>query len=36
MGSLEGPWAVSVNANWRLTFSFEGEDAILVDDRDYH
>jgi proteic killer suppression protein len=31
-----GHWAVSVNGNWRLTFRFEGEDAILVDYQDYH
>ena len=35
-GNLEGHWAVSVSGNWRLTFAFEGEDAILVDYRDYH
>ena len=35
-GDLEGHWAVSVNGNWRLTFAFEGEDAILVDYQDYH
>jgi len=22
--------------NWRLTFSFEGSDAVLVDYQDYH
>jgi proteic killer suppression protein len=33
---LAGHWAVSVNGNWRLTFTFEGEDAILVDYQDYH
>jgi proteic killer suppression protein len=33
---LEGHWAVRVSGNWRLTFSFEGEDAILVDYQDYH
>jgi toxin HigB-1 len=33
---LAGRWAVSVNGNWRLTFSFEGSDAVLVDYRDYH
>ena len=33
---LAGHWAVSVNGNWRLTFSFDGEDAILVDYQDYH
>ncbi|MCL2021127.1 MAG: type II toxin-antitoxin system RelE/ParE family toxin [Betaproteobacteria bacterium] len=33
---LSGHWAVTVNGNWRLTFVFEGEDAILVDYQDYH
>ena len=35
-GSLEKHWAVSVSGNWRLTFAFMGEDAILVDYQDYH
>ena len=35
-GSLKGHWAISVSGNWRLTFKFEGEDAILVDYQDYH
>ena len=35
-GDLKGHWAVKVNGNWRLTFTFDGEDAILVDYRDYH
>ncbi len=35
-GDLEGHWSVSVSGNWRLTFSFEGNDAILVDYQDYH
>jgi proteic killer suppression protein len=33
---LDGHWAVSVNGNWRLIFTFDGEDAVLVDYRDYH
>jgi plasmid maintenance system killer protein len=33
---LAGHWAVSVNGSWRLTFTFEGSDAILVDYQDYH
>ena len=33
---LLGHWAVSVNGNWRLTFTFEGKDAVLVDYQDYH
>lgn len=35
-GDLERHWSITVNGNWRLTFTFEGEDAILVDYRDYH
>ena len=35
-GELEGLWAVKVSGNWRLTFGFEGEDAVLVDYQDYH
>jgi toxin HigB-1 len=35
-GELKGHWAVTVNGNWRLTFAFENEDAILVDYQDYH
>ena len=35
-GDRRGTWAVSVSGNWRLTFKFEGEDAILVDYQDYH
>lgn len=33
---LAGHWAVKVSGNWRLTFRFEGQDAILVDYQDYH
>lgn len=33
---LSGYWSVWVNGNWRLTFAFEGEDAILVNYQDYH
>jgi proteic killer suppression protein len=35
-GSLDGHWAVWVNGNWRLTFTFEDGDAVLVDYQDYH
>lgn len=35
-GKLAGHWALWVDANWRLTFAFEGEDVILVDYQDYH
>jgi len=35
-GELAGHWSIKVNANWRVTFTFDGKDATLVDYRDYH
>ena len=35
-GDLRGRWAVWVDENWRLTFSYEGADAVFVDYEDYH
>jgi proteic killer suppression protein len=35
-GELAGHWSVDVSGNWRLTFTFEGDNAILVDYHDYH
>jgi proteic killer suppression protein len=35
-GDLKGYWAVSVDENWRLTFTFDGTDAILLNYKDYH
>ncbi len=35
-GSLKDYWAVWVNGNWRMTFTFDNGDAILVDYQDYH
>lgn len=35
-GNLAGYYAVTVNGNWRMTFTFEGEHAFLVDYQDYH
>jgi proteic killer suppression protein len=35
-GKMEGHWSVWGSGNWRVTFRFEGEDAILVDYQDYH
>jgi len=35
-GGLGRHYSVRVNGNWRLTFAFEGENAILVDYKDYH
>ncbi len=35
-GALYQHYAVWVDGNWRMTFMFEGENAILVDYQDYH
>lgn len=35
-GELKGFYAVSVSSNWRLTFAFDGPDAVLVGYQDHH
>jgi proteic killer suppression protein len=35
-GKNVGTWSVTVNANWRITFEFVGQDAVVVDYIDYH
>lgn len=35
-GEWRGFWAVTVRANWRVIFRFQGEDAADVDLIDYH
>jgi len=35
-GNLAGHWSISVSGNWRLTFVFDGTDAVIVDYQDYH
>ena len=35
-GKETGTWSVTVSANWRITFQFEGQDAFVVDYNDYH
>lgn len=35
-GDLKGFWAVTVRANWRIIFRFDGQDACDVDLIDYH
>ncbi|HVN63605.1 MAG TPA: type II toxin-antitoxin system RelE/ParE family toxin [Candidatus Binataceae bacterium] len=35
-GKMAGLWAVSVGGNYRVTFGFEGRDAVRVDYIDYH
>lgn len=34
--ALQDHFSVWVNGNWRMTFRFDGSDAILVDYQDYH
>jgi len=35
-GDYKGHYSVTVNGNWRLIFTFENTDAVLVDYQDYH
>jgi proteic killer suppression protein len=35
-GNLKGFWSVTVRANWRIIFRFEGADAFDVELIDYH
>jgi proteic killer suppression protein len=35
-GDLKGLWSVTVRANWRIIFRFEGTDAFDVELIDYH
>jgi proteic killer suppression protein len=35
-GNRAGTWSVTVSGNWRVTFTFEGEDAFDIDLEDYH
>lgn len=35
-GKRKGTWAVNVSGNWRITFAFQGTDAVDVDYEDYH
>lgn len=35
-GDRKGSYAVSVSGNWRMTFDFDGGDAVDVNLEDYH
>ena len=35
-GTRKGTYSVTVTRNWRITFRFDGKDAIDVDLEDYH
>ena len=35
-GDRKGEFAVTVNGNWRITFEFDGQDAINLNLEDYH
>ena len=35
-GQLKGFWAVTVRANWRVVFRFDGPNTVDIDLTDYH
>lgn len=35
-GEAKGRYAVDASGNWRITFGWDGEDAVDVDLEDYH
>ncbi len=35
-GDKAGRYAVDASGNWRITFAWDGEDAVDVDMEDYH
>ena len=35
-GHLQNHWAVWMDKNWWMTFTFDGNNAVLVDYQDYH
>ena len=35
-GGLHNHWAVWIDKNWRMTFKFKGNNAVLIDYQDYH
>ena len=35
-GELKGLWSVTVRANWRVVFRFQGTDAFDIELIDYH
>lgn len=35
-GSMKGRYAVDASGNWRITFAWDGGDAVDVDLEDYH
>ena len=35
-GNLKGLYSITVQENWRVTFTFKGEDVYVVDYQDYH
>ena len=36
LGKEKGTWSVWVSGNWRVTFQFDGSDAVAIDYSDYH
>jgi len=36
LGNRKGTYSVTVTGNWRITFKFDGENAVDVNFEDYH
>lgn len=35
-GDRKGTYAVTIRANWRITFEWDGDHVVRVDQEDYH
>jgi proteic killer suppression protein len=35
-GDRKGVYAITIRANWRITFEWDGEHVVRVDQEDYH
>lgn len=36
IGNRAGQYAMSVSGNWRITFTWDGKDIVILDLEDYH
>jgi len=35
-GKMQNLWSITVQANWRITFEYDGMNVYVVDYQDYH
>jgi proteic killer suppression protein len=35
-GSRKNTWSITINGNWRLTFTFQDGDVFILNYEDYH